>query len=499
MEVANSQPADTRIPPAPSRPPVAKPRRRWPTRVALLILIGLLFLAVPFLGYFYISWKADREMDAVIAEIERGDPHWRFNDMIADRKPIADADNPALVCGKVDALLRRNGANGYNLSENQWRLFDNMSSVHLLNDAQTAILRETLNKHTEAVKLGRTLKDYPGEGRFAINYTASFISINLDPLQHTRTVMTMLQHDAMLRAEDGDQAGALESSQAILVAARAIGEEPYLIAALIRYAGEAIAVNALERTLAQCDAVPADQLKNLQELLAKEIDAPVLAQAMRGERGGFDGMIAELKDGNVRLSAIIGRPTGSGNLEDWLIDTFPGVMLAGRPEYLRLMTQAVEAAKLPPEQQAEAFKEVEQATRKSNAVVVRLLMPAVSKVSDANRRTRANMRCAMVGIAAERYRLAHEEWPASLDELVKKGWIASVPLDPYDGQPLRYKLRHDGVTVYSVGPDGVDNGGNINRDRPFESGTDQGFLLWDVGARRQPPLPEPPGDDGGPR
>jgi competence protein ComGC len=174
-------------------------------------------------------------------------------------------------------------------------------------------------------------------------------------------------------------------------------------------------------------------------------------------------------------------------------------MLSGQPECLRLMTQAVEAAKLPPEQQAQAFKEIEQATRKSNAIVVKLFMPAVGKVSEANRRTRANMRCALVGIAAERYRLAHDEWPASLEELAKKGWIASVPADPYEGLPLRYKLRHDGVTIYSVGADGVDNGGNINRERPLEAGTDQGFQLWDVGARRQPPLPAPPPDaDGGP-
>jgi hypothetical protein len=51
-----------------------------------------------------------------------------------------------------------------------------------------------------------------------------------------------------------------------------------------------------------------------------------------------------------------------------------------------------------------------------------------------------------------------------------------------------------------VGHDGVDNGGNINRDRPMDTGVDQGFILWDKGARRQAPLPEPPPDgNGGPR
>jgi hypothetical protein len=468
--------------------------------MSLLILCGLLLLAVPVLGYVYLSWRADRELDAAIAEIERDDPRWRINDLLADRKPIPDAENPALVCAKIDALLRGKGGNGYDVGEKNWRLFDVVPSAHRFNDAQIAVLRETLNKHAEAVKLGRTLTNYVGEGRFSIKYTPDFISINLDPLQRCRGVMKMLHDDAMLRAEEGDAAGALESCQGILVTARAIGDEPYLIAVLIRIAGEAIAVGALERTLAQSEAAPAAQLKAIQELLQKEIAAPILAQAMRGERGGFDGMIAEMQKGNIKMSAFAGGPRGGRNLEEWFIDTFPGVVLNGRSEYLRLMTQAVNAAKLPPEQQGKAFKEVEQASRNSSAIVVKLLMPALTKVSEANRRSRANLRCALVGVAAERYRLAHDQWPASLDELVKKDLIVSVPLDPYDGQPLRYKLRPDGAVIYSVGVDGVDNGGNINRERPLDPGVDQGFELWNVGARRQPPLPVPPPDDnGGPR
>ena len=75
---------------------------------------------------------------------------------------------------------------------------------------------------------------------------------------------------------------------------------------------------------------------------------------------------------------------------------------------------------------------------------------------------------------------------ASLEELVNKGLIASVPLDPYDGKALRFKPVADGVIVYSVGPDRTDNGGNIDRTKPTSVGTDLGFQLWDVKHRRQP-------------
>ena len=130
--------------------------------------------------------------------------------------------------------------------------------------------------------------------------------------------------------------------------------------------------------------------------------------------------------------------------------------------------------------------------------MVRLLTPACTKVAQANRRTRATMRCALVGVAAERFRIQHGHWPASTEALVKDGFLAAVPLDPFDGKELRCKLVADGVLVYSVGLDGVDDGGVINRENPFTPGSDLGFRLWNVEVRRQAPLP-PRDDDGGPR
>jgi hypothetical protein len=45
----------------------------------------------------------------------------------------------------------------------------------------------------------------------------------------------------------------------------------------------------------------------------------------------------------------------------------------------------------------------------------------------------------------------------------------------------------DGVVVYSVGPDGRDDGGRFDRANPERAGTDLGVGLWDVKDRRRPP------------
>ena len=102
-----------------------------------------------------------------------------------------------------------------------------------------------------------------------------------------------------------------------------------------------------------------------------------------------------------------------------------------------------------------------------------------------SRQPRAELRTARCMLALERYRQAHAKWPASLRELVPE-FIEAVPVDPYDGQPLRYHRRVDGVVIYSIGPDKFDNGGAV-RNQPGKPATDIGFQLWDPARRRQPP------------
>jgi hypothetical protein len=69
-------------------------------------------------------------------------------------------------------------------------------------------------------------------------------------------------------------------------------------------------------------------------------------------------------------------------------------------------------------------------------------------------------RLTVTAIALKRYHLQHGVYPATLDDLVP-AFLSALPADFMDGKPLRYKLRPDGdFLLYSVGEDGVDNGGD---------------------------------------
>jgi hypothetical protein len=75
---------------------------------------------------------------------------------------------------------------------------------------------------------------------------------------------------------------------------------------------------------------------------------------------------------------------------------------------------------------------------------------------EANGRMLVQCRTADVGIAAELFRRKNDRYPQSLEELVPD-YIDSIPRDPFDYGPLRYRVDDRGCVVYSLGPDGVDH------------------------------------------
>ena len=73
-------------------------------------------------------------------------------------------------------------------------------------------------------------------------------------------------------------------------------------------------------------------------------------------------------------------------------------------------------------------------------------------------RAQARLEAAHIALAATRYHLENGKLPTKPDELVP-AFLDEIPIDPFDGQPMRYKPTADGAVVYSVGPNRVDDGG----------------------------------------
>ncbi|MDB6058912.1 MAG: hypothetical protein JWO95_2756 [Verrucomicrobiales bacterium] len=69
-------------------------------------------------------------------------------------------------------------------------------------------------------------------------------------------------------------------------------------------------------------------------------------------------------------------------------------------------------------------------------------------------------RVLVTAVALERFRLRHHDYPARLAQLAPD-FLNTEPLDFCDGKPLRYRVEQPRYVLYSIGLDGVDDGGAL--------------------------------------
>lgn len=70
----------------------------------------------------------------------------------------------------------------------------------------------------------------------------------------------------------------------------------------------------------------------------------------------------------------------------------------------------------------------------------------------------AMMLTTRAGLACKMYKKKSGHYPESLDALVPE-FLDKVPVDPFTGQPLIYRLQDGGVLIYSMGSNRKDDGG----------------------------------------
>jgi hypothetical protein len=440
------------------------PPRPWRKLMVCVLVFALALFAVG----SYLTWSAERDFQEALAETDRIDPGWRLDDIEAARAVLPDEENAAIVVLQIHDAI---GGSAY-LGERLEQGIGNTPQNTPFDAEQAEVLEQYLAKHAKGRSLVELLKNLT-TGRYPSRYDTSTGNVNFDYLQRMRGVMRFVQFDIMLAAQQNDGDRAIALCRAGINTARSVGDEPNLIGHLVSCACLAISVGALERSLAMTTPAPVE-LQKLQTLLDREIAEQRLWVAIRGERA-LGMKLREVQDPGKSLAV------GKG-WHGWAAEWLPVTVSRDRATYLRAMNEVVETSTLPVEQQFDAMTEKVDRWQGRDAVLSASL-PGFSKVTSAHVRVQAQLRSAMVALAVERYRHEHDHWPVSLDALVASGHLKAVPLDPFDGRPLRYTRLANGILVYSVGYDRVDDGGVLGNN-PMAPGTDIGFRLWDVAARR---------------
>jgi len=93
-----------------------------------------------------------------------------------------------------------------------------------------------------------------------------------------------------------------------------------------------------------------------------------------------------------------------------------------------------------------------------------ILMPGIKKVVEGWNNAINQIDLAILVVELERFRIRNGDYPRALAELLGNG-LVEIPRDLMDGQSIRYLSRgRDLPLVYSIGADGVDDGGRAAAD-----------------------------------
>jgi hypothetical protein len=488
--------------------PPGRPRRRW---LRLVGIPTLVILPIAFGTGIYLWRIVDRRLADAISAADRDDPYWRLDDLMAHRDPVPDEENSALIVAEVLSMVPEGWPKGpmptdgvpapplpTELMKADERMVTTADNVRL-DDATAAVLRNELKALDEAVKIARTVADYP-RGRHEVELGPTLLDTLLPETQASRTVARLLRADAAIRVHDGDPDGALDSCRANLCTARSIGDEPFAISQLVRLAIGMVTMQSTRRVLGQGE--PSDAaLARLQALILDELGQPLLLHGNRGERAALTELIRRLGAGEVPISAL----SGGGPKFD---PDAPHAAIAPlgkrwfdyqRAIALEWLTEAVAIGRRPVAEHPrlwEAWDAEIVRTKRSRfgiytAPLPLLLMPALYSSSSAHSRYQCELGATAILLAAERHRRKAGDWPASIAS-IDPSILPVAPVDPFSGQAFRMEHRDGQLFIYSIGPNRKDEHGAYD-PKKWAKGTtedDAGAVAWDVPLRRQPPPPE---------
>jgi hypothetical protein len=384
---------------------------------------------------------------------------------------VADAQNNALIYERVFALPEFTEAEsrGEGFMNTGW-----LKRGRPLTGEDKSALETLVVDNEAALRLLHSTSASNG-CRYTVDLTQGFSS-GVPHLAKIKQGVLLLTSEGIWRATEGESHPASDAFLAAGRLADSISEEPLLISQLVRFACWNIIVARLESMLSLTNMTDQD-LISLQAMLSAAEKAQPLVRGLAGERALG---LSVFNDPNPIMAGSGQQVQGSGDrfaarAGASLLKTI-GIFQKDKTFYLDTMAGYLWAAHLPFPAKVNAGQTNSGAIPRY-CIISRMLLSAISRTFIREGDTIARLRIARTSLAIERFRLQHGGTrPRSLDDLAPY-YFDSVPTDPYDGSPVRFKGRESGYVVYSIGSDGQDNGGLELQPKKLQTPHDITFIV----------------------
>jgi hypothetical protein len=306
------------------------------------------------------------------------------------------------------------------------------------------------------------------QSRYPIDLTKGSYTL-LPHLQGIKHGMQLAEMSAIFDAENNDEKQAAADVLMTLTLARSLKTEPETISQLVRAAGVALSVAALEQVVNRTTLAPeslSELSKAFQGMEDYDARGEGFNRAMTGERvnhmdllGNPDKIVKFLQDlGTMGATEIpheqlhrmvehLKQPGGLKEEREYLETSFQQLLSARKETF----PDRLKSADLIRQRATEATNQ--------GLLLSGWYLPGLAGAVSREASGLANLRLALTAVALEQFRAAHDNrYPATLSELTPN-YLDATFMDPFDGQPLRYRKQGAGYVLYSIGPDLKDNSG----------------------------------------
>jgi hypothetical protein len=320
--------------------------------------------------------------------------------------------------------------------------------------------------------------------RFPVKYADGYAAL-LPHLVEMKLEAQRFSLASVIAADKGDAQDAIVAIRNTTRVADALHNDPFLIGQLVRVACVSLAIGDTQYLLSR-DDVRIEQLDQLNEILGQITFSNSLKRSFVSERAAalsvFDlspELVAQIMTNDSDPdNETKGAAFGKGmNLLDAV-----GFTAVDKRFMMETLATAIHLAD---EDSPEALARLEQLFRdvRSNAnkfppkIFSGLLLPALERAAERFATCEARRRAAVTALAVEKFRKANSgKLPATLAAVVPS-FLPAIPVDPFDGKPIRYRQLKSGFVVYSVGVDRRDDGGKERARRVTRETFDDGFFV----------------------
>jgi hypothetical protein len=437
----------------------AAPRRSMPLILKLVfVLVALLILLVVALAVWRIGLASGngQRLKAIAAS---GEPA-TARELDAWYEAVDEKENAALVW--LEGIAKLDKGEG-----TTWTRMKLPPRGQSFSAPQLQMATEALTANKEALTTFRRAAKMP-KSRYPVDFSQGVFA-DLDHLAQLKSATTLLQLEAVVHAQNGRAGEAVESIQTILGSARSLAQEPILISQLVRAALDYQAGAATERAL-NLAALTEPQLAALQAAFAAAEKPNLSTRALIGERACTATILHSPRDltppsNPAALENSVATQKGFGSS----LMRLTGFFQRDLGYFLDAMTTNIALSRLGDPEQFRAraqMYDIAVDARLGHYVMSGLTLPVLVRSTAKDAEHRARLRTVQAVLAIERHRLANGgKLPVSFEALVPK-YLAAVPVDPFTGDPLVFKIRPRGYVVYSLGEDTNDDDGT-----PLPSGS----------------------------